>query len=439
MISLDYTFSMKDKNSGGILNEELDDVLNRLAEINERLKKNPYPFMDLPDKKFQLEEMKDLQKIFKKKELKELVLLGIGGSALGAKAIFEALLPEKNNDLRYWILDNIDPYTVKYVLSEIEEEKTLLLVISKSGETAETLAQFMIFKERLNRLGDLGERTVIITDEKNGTLKQIAEKEGYTCLYVPKGVGGRFSVLSPVGLFPAIYMGIDIEEILDGAKNMAEHIKKSEGRNNIALVLSALLYLMEIKGKNIHVMMPYCDRLLGFSEWFRQLEAESLGKDGKGPTPIVSRGVTDQHSQLQLYIDGPKNKFLIFMYVPSDSLIIPDSFSYIDELSYLAGKSLEELFFAEFLGTKVSLCEASTPSIDILIEKISPFNLGALFYLFEMAITFFGELLEVNVFDQPAVEKGKIYTKAKLGKKGYEEIREQLESFDKGKRATVSF
>lgn len=442
MIQLDYTYSLRKKNRGGILEEELDDVLERLETINRRIQENPYPFMKLPYLRFELTEMKNLVRSLKKKDINDVVLLGIGGSSLGTEAIFKALLPHDyylRNIPKYWILDNIDPYTVGEVVEKIEKEKTLLIVVSKSGETPETLAQFMLFKEILKDVTDIKEKTVIITDRQKGFLKRIADKEGYFCLSVPEGVGGRFSVLTPVGMFPALLMGIDVEGILDGAREMAEHIRRSSKRENMALIISALLYLMDQNGKKIHVMMPYCDRLSGFSEWFRQLEAESLGKEGKGPTPIYSRGVTDQHSQLQLYVDGPKDKFIIFMYSPSDGPHIPESFPYIRELSYFAGKSLEKLFRAELVGTKLSVLEASVPSAEIWIEKVSAFSLGALFYLFEMVITFFGELTGVNPFDQPGVEKGKIYTKALMGMEAHEETRRHIEALETQERATVSF
>ncbi|MCX7857207.1 MAG: glucose-6-phosphate isomerase [Deltaproteobacteria bacterium] len=442
MIRLDYTHSLRKKTVGGISEEELESVIDTLEKMNAQIQETPYSFMELPFIQFQLKEMKELVRLLQKRTINDMVLLGIGGSSLGAEALFKALLPPVHNLIRkprYWILDNIDPHTIKMVMEHIDKNRTLLVVISKSGETPETLSQFMIFHEALKDEPDLRERIVVITDENKGFLRRIAEREGYFTLSVPSGVGGRFSVLSPVGIFPALIMGINVDEIFDGAKEMASHIKTKHRKENMAILIAALLYLMDKNGKKLHVIMPYCDRLSGFTEWFRQLEAESLGKEGKGPTPVSSRGVTDQHSQLQLYIDGPKDKFIMFIFVPEDGLRIPEVFSYVPELSYFWGKKLGDLFYAELRGTQISLCEASVPSAEMVIEKISPYTMGALFYLFEVAISFFGRLIEVNPFDQPGVEKGKMYTKALMGDEGRVDIKNKLETKATEERAIVSF
>ena len=194
------------------------------------------------------------------------------------------------------------------------------------------------------------------------------------------------------------------------------------------------------KGKPIHVIMPYCERLSGFADWFRQLESESLGKGGNGPTPTKSVGVTDQHSQLQLYIDGPKDKCVLFFYSAHDKRPIPDSFPYLDDVKYLAGKDLQELFLAEFQGTGLSLTDAGTPNFTLNVEEINSYTMGALFSLFEMAIVYLGALYKVNAFDQPGVEQGKIYTKAIMGKKGLEEERTRIEAlFSSLPKTTITF
>ncbi|MCS7281506.1 MAG: glucose-6-phosphate isomerase [Desulfobacterota bacterium] len=442
MIHLDYTYCLKRKNPSGVSEEELAQTISRLEILNEKLHENPYPFMRLPFEKYELYEMKQKADEIKNGQIEDILLLGIGGSALGAYAIFNALLSPYHNYLkkpRYWILDNIDPLTIKTVAELLNKEKTILIVISKSGETPETLTQFMFFFKLLEDLPDLKNRIVVITDKKRGSLKRIADEERLFTLSVPEDVGGRFSVLSPVGMFPSLLLGLDVESILLGAKKMAEHIKGSNGEKNIGLLLCALLYLMDKKGKKIHVMMPYCDRLYGFSEWFRQLEAESLGKDGKGPTPLLARGVTDQHSQLQLYVGGPKDKFLIFIFAPSIDLPIPMSFPYVDELNYLSGRTFGQLFLSEFKATKLSASEAGVPVLEIDLDNVSCETIGALFYLFEMAIVLFGELLGINPFDQPGVEKGKIYTKAFMGSPSYSDLLSQLKAQEGLEEFKVSF
>ncbi len=264
------------------------------------------------------------------------------------------------------------------------------------------------------------EKIILITDQKKGILKQISDKEGYHVLNVPEGVGGRFSVLTPVGLFPSAVMGIAIDDIARGALDMSNHIRKAKYTNNMAIALASILYLMDKSGRNIHVIMPYCERLSGFADWFRQLEAESLGKNSFGPTPTKSMGVTDQHSQLQLYVDGPKDKCIMLMYSARERRPITKTFPYIAELDYLAKKDLNELFHAEFLGTSLSLNEANTPNFTVLLNDINAYSLGALFFLYEMAIAYLGHLYGIDPFDQPGVELGKIYTKAIMGKTGLE-------------------
>jgi len=419
----------------GIENASLATVSEKLHVYNRELWATPYPFMELPVNKFQFPEMKKLSEVLNTKKLKNIVLLGIGGSSLGTETIFNALLKPFHNlsdtargdKPRYFILDNIDPNKINMIIDIItpEKENTLLIAISKSGETPETISQFMIFRELL---GDAKERIVVITDKDKGILKEIAEREGYPVLNVPDGVGGRFSVLTPVSMFPAAVMGIDIDEIMEGAKDMAQHIKEKSLNENLGIVLAGIYYLMDKQGKNIHVMMPYCERLSGFADWFRQLEGESIGKNKKGPTPLKSIGVTDQHSQLQLYIDGPKDKFITLIYSADDDRTIPDAFSYIESIDYLAGKNLRDLFYAEFLGTALSITESKTPNLTVVIDKISGYNLGALFMLYEMVIAYLGYLYEVNPFDQPGVEQGKIYTKAIMGKKGLEDKKEVINS-----------
>jgi glucose-6-phosphate isomerase len=421
-----------------------------LDGYNEELAAAPCPFMKLPETRFQFHEMKTIAETIKQKNIKNLVLLGIGGSALGTETIFNALLhPFHNYDEkvrgekpRYFIVDNIDPHKINAIIEIIEPEieKTLLVVISKSGETPETISQFMIFKKLMKKEGsDFQERIILITDKERGILNKIAKEDGYRTLNVPDGVGGRFSVLTPVGIFPAIVMDIDVNAIMDGAQAMLANIRSKTGMDNMAFALAAILYSMDKEGKSIHVIMPYCERLSGFADWFRQLEGESFGKGGNGPTPTKSVGVTDQHSQLQLYVDGPKDKCVMFFYSAQDKRPIPDSFPYLDDVAYLADKDLQELFQAEFQGTTLSLSDAGTPSFTFYVKEINAHSLGALFSLFEMVALYLGVLYKVNAFDQPGVEQGKIYTKAIMGKKGLEKEHAKIEALQSTPKTTIVF
>lgn len=433
----------------GIDSVSLWEVGAKIDKYKRVIYKKPYAFMDFNLLGSYMEEIYKKTESLKGLKIKNLVLLGIGGSSLGTETIFNALLHPLHNieesardkKPRYFILDNIDPHRIKHIveLIKMQRDETLLIVISKSGETPETMSQFMVFKDVLSQSNDYKKRIIIITDSNKGMLREIVKNEGYASLSVPEGIGGRFSVLTPVGMFPSCVMGLDIEGIIKGAQNMSEHIEKTSFKKNLAIILASILFLMERNNKHLHVVMPYCERLNAFADWFRQLEAESLGKRGIGPTPLKSVGVTDQHSQLQLYIDGPKDKCIMFLYCPADKQPIPNSIPYIDELNYLVDKDMAELFHAEFLGTRRSLTEANTPNITITLDEINPFNLGALFFLYEMVITFMGFLYEINAFDQPAVELGKIYTKAIMGKKGLEDKKRIIEKELTKKRALIEF
>lgn len=428
MIKVDFGFCLGEED-GFISETEMKRVIDELEMVNERVKKRPYPFVQLALNPYEYEEMVNIKESLSTEDLEDLLILGIGGSSLGCEAIFQALLPERTNfkgQPRYWIFDNIDPKTVSTFIERVNLEKSIVVVVSKSGETFETLSQFLLIKRLLSGIPDWRERVVLITDKDRGPLRMIAQKEGLKSLSVPKDVGGRFSVLSPVGLFPSMIMGISAHAILSGARRMVEHIFQREPRENLAILIASVLYLMERKGKRNHVIMPYCDRLIAFGNWFRQLEAESLGKDGLGPTPLLARGVTDQHSQLQLFLEGPKDKFVIFLYVPSPGLDIPHEFEEVDGLSHLRGKNFETLFHAEYMGTRLALEDSKVPYLEIELSRIDEETLGALFILFEVSIAYFGEILGVNPFDQPGVEKGKIYTRALMGEEGLVDLKGRM-------------
>ncbi|HEX2967212.1 MAG TPA: hypothetical protein VHO84_15610, partial [Syntrophorhabdaceae bacterium] len=266
----------------GLNRSRLDELVSIIDGYNGRLATNPYPFMRLPQQKFQFSQMSELAAAVCEKGIKNVVLLGIGGSALGTQTIFEALLhPFHNHDAstrngkpRYFVVDNIDPDKINAIIDIIKPElsQTLLLVISKSGETPETISQFMIFKELMRDTPDVGSRIILITDKEKGILNRIAREEGYATLTVPDGVGGRFSVLTPVGIFPSLLMDIPVDQIIAGAQAMLSHALTEKGMQNMASVLAAVLFGMNNKGKNINVLMPYCERLSAFADWFRQLE-----------------------------------------------------------------------------------------------------------------------------------------------------------------------
>ncbi len=382
----------------------------------------------------------------------DLIVLGIGGSALGNIALQAALNPVTYNMLsdrkrpgpRLFVLDNVDPVLVAETLGLLGRrlESTLVNVISKSGETAETAAQFMIVREMLRKkLGDkFAQRIVATTDAHKGTLRDIATADGYATLPVPQDVGGRFSVLSPVGLFSAAMCGIDIDALLAGAAAMRQRVENVRWRENPACMLAAIKYIAyAAKGKTIHVMMPYSNRLVGLADWYRQLWAESLGKktvrDGRevfiGPTPVKALGATDQHSQIQLYREGPNDKLVVFLEVrkhPRD-LSVPDVFAQAGGLSYLRKAKLSKLLIAEKAATEYALAESGRPSVTLRFNAVTPPSVGEFLYLYEFATSLMAELLGVNAYDQPAVELGKQATFALLGREGYEDLARQIKPF----------
>lgn len=378
-----------------------------------------------------------------------ILVLGIGGSALGGLAVTEALLkpfwnllsPEQREGLpRIFFLDNIDPDYIVGLLNILDLKKTLVNVITKSGSTAETMSQFMIVKNILEQeLGDNYRYNIVATtDKKTGILRQIAEQEGYKTFVVPDDVGGRFSVFSAVGLLPFALVGIDIDEIVNGIKDMDLALKNTDIKENIAAQNALIHYLLDTKkGKNLSVMMPYSSKLKYVSDWYVQLWAESLGKNKDkagndvcvGPTPIKALGATDQHSQIQLYNEGPNNKVINFIRVKNfdNTLEIPNIFEYTG-IGYLGGKTINQLINAEADSTRVSLADYKRPTVSIYLDKVDGYNVAQLLYMLEVQTAIAGELYNIDTFNQPGVEQAKNYTYALMGRAGYEESAQVLQA-----------
>jgi len=361
----------------------------------------------------------------------DLVLLGIGGSGLGARMLNCAFIEpasRKPGHPRLHVVDNVDPRRLRHLLGELDPHRTLVNVITKSGSTAETMASFAVVRGWLREaLGkDYGERVVAVTDPDLGDLRALATAEGYRTFDVPSDVGGRFSVLSPVGLVPAALLGIDARELLAGARAMRTATGNPDWRKNPALALALALHQHHLAGRRIVSVMPYADGLRDFALWFAQLWAESLGKrrrgtDPYGPTPQAALGVTDQHSQLQLYVDGPKDKVVWLLEVTDtgDDVRVPPQTDEYSSLGYLGGRGLGELLRAELKGTVLALLRAGTPSLVLTLTALDERSLGSLVYLCQAAVSITGKLAVVNVYDQPGVEEGKRTTYAYMGREGY--------------------
>jgi glucose-6-phosphate isomerase len=454
-IIIDYSHVMAEfiGRDQGLQIKDLKEMQKRAARIQQDLtaarKKGKLAFAELPYNKTNLPE---IRKTAKKVQAScdNFVVLGIGGSALGTRALISALCPPYQNLLprskrkgpKIFVADNVDPDQFTALLNICPPQKTIFNVISKSGTTAETMSQFLIVRDMLiKKLGRNGyrKRMIATTDPEKGILREIAERDNLASLPVPPSVGGRFSVLSPVGLFPAAVAGINISALLSGAAKMERRCRQANLFKNPASLLASILYLLYQRKKNIVVMMPYASSLLDLAEWFQQLWAESLGKKrvmkakttGVGSTPVRSLGVTDQHSQLQLYQDGPRDKVIIFIRPESfkNRARIPRGFAGMEGIKYLSGHSLEELILAEQQATEMAISKAGRPNLRINFPAIDAHALGQFMFLWEWTTAFTGGLLNVNPFDQPGVDSSKKYSKALLGVKGSGEMAKQVKEF----------
>jgi glucose-6-phosphate isomerase len=370
-----------------------------------------------------------------------MVVLGIGGSALGNKALYNALKTEANLDKRIYVYDNVDPVFLHEILQEIELEKTIFNVITKSGTTAETMSGYMILLDILKKKfpQDYHQRMVITTDKEKGFLRQVVKDQGFPSFVVPDNVGGRFSVLTDVGLLSSAFAGIDIKALLKGAAQMREQSELTDIMQNPPLLNGLMHFLYMREGKNISVMMPYSNALYDFADWYRQLWAESLGKrydlSGReiyvGQTPVKALGTTDQHSQIQLYTEGPNDKVITFLSVQNfqHDYVIPNIHPEREEVSYLGGKKLSELLNAERLATEIALCKAGRPNANLVFSEINAENLGAAIMMYQIQTVFTGKLLQINPLDQPGVEAGKIATYALMGKAGFEQELEDIKHY----------
>jgi len=425
--------------------DEMKDVVKKAHQsIEKQYEDNKLGFIDLPDKQKEVvDEIIDYAEK-NRDRFENFVILGIGGSALGSIALQTALKEpyhnlNKEDTPNIFIPDNVDPERFENLLDTLDLEKTVFNVISKSGSTAETMSLFLIARKAVKEAvgqENIGDHFVATTSKDSGYLRIIAQREGFKMFYIPDNVGGRFSVLTPVGLVYAAFAGIDIKELLAGAAYMKEICATDKLWDNPAYLSGVLQYLAYQQGKKMSVMMPYSHALKDLADWFRQLWAESLGKEetreGKvinaGPTPIKALGATDQHSQAQLYMEGPYDKVINFIEVEEfhTDIEIPEIYQDIEGVSYLKNKSLAQLLDTEKKATELALTKRSRLNNTIIVPEVNEFTIGQLFYLFELETALVGELFDINAYNQPGVELGKHYTYGVFGRKGYEEKKEEF-------------
>jgi glucose-6-phosphate isomerase len=446
-VHIDYTNMMGDVVTGGIAPADwakAADAFRRAhAGLAQRRAAGELGFLDLPSDDALHRQSTDFAATTRG-QYDDVVVLGIGGSALGPIALRTALLKPQWNALtrderggqpRLQVLDNVDPRTISALLDRLDLKRSLFVVTSKSGGTAETMAQYLVVRDRLNQLGaDAKRHLVFVTDPAKGALREISKAEGIPALDIPPNVGGRFSVLTPVGVLPAALVGMDTAQLMAGAGDIEARCRRDALGGNIAGVFASLEFLADTTlGRHIHVLMPYSDPLRDMADWFVQLWAESLGKHrnpgdaGVGPTPFGALGATDQHSKVQLFMEGPGDKTVAFIAVDDGGtdVTIPSLHSNVKELGYLGGHRLGELLAIEQRATAGALARRGRPNFTIHVERPDAWHVGALFMLLEIATIYAGELYGVNPLDQPGVELGKQFTYAMLGRADAEQARQE--------------
>jgi glucose-6-phosphate isomerase len=415
-MNIDFGNALASEAVTGVSEASLDRLDERVARAHERIEAGienrtfGYASLALPEDT----DPSEIRAAVEGFDPEAVLTVGIGGSSLGAETITGALGCSGHHTL-----DNVDPVETARVLDDLPLESTLVNVVSRSGTTAETLANFLVVRSAMDDAGvEWTERTVVTTGE-SGPLRELAEEHDLPTCSVPEGVPGRFSALSAVGLLPAAALGCDIEAILAGGAEGRESLSASLFETP-AYAYGAVAHALENRGATTNAFVPYAEALEPLAEWFAQLWAESLGKDGLGQTPVRALGATDQHSQLQLYRAGRKDKLVTLLRPRNrEDVSIPETD--IESLSYLGGESLGELLDAEFEATEASLAAAGQPNVRLEIDRLDEKGVGRLLYELEAACVLVGELSGVETFTQPAVEWGKRAARGLLGGKEFEE------------------
>ncbi|MBU6507102.1 MAG: glucose-6-phosphate isomerase [Alphaproteobacteria bacterium] len=414
----DIAGCLADNCKAGVTAAELDDALRRAAPALPKLatmqRNGSLPLLRLPARRDDIAQIKSLAAEFGK--FKDVIVLGTGGSSLGGQTLV-ALAPPGRTRIHF--MDNVDPHSFTLLFDALDPAKTGLIAISKSGGTAETLVQFFACMDWLSRRS--AARTIVITEPKSNPLRDLAIARKLRTLDHDPNIGGRYSVLSIVGLLPAMIAGIDVAALRRGAGAVLDATLSAKDPRDAAPAVGAAVSvaLNQRHGVVSTVVMPYVDRLAHFGLWFRQLWAESLGKDGKGTTPIRAVGTVDQHSQLQLYLDGPADKMfsLVMLAQAGKGPRMPAKLA-DPNLAYLAGKRMGDLIDAEQRATAQTLIRNGRPTRIFTLERLDAQSIGALLMHYMLETMIAAELWGVNAFDQPAVEQGKVLARQYLGEKG---------------------
>jgi glucose-6-phosphate isomerase len=451
MLKYDFSHCSAPVVPSGNTEEELAALAPRVTDALDRIHTNPPGFIKMLDIFEDVEELCNAKSFLE--QFDNFVVLGIGGSALGNTAIHRSLKPfhwetlsreERKGCCKVFVWDNVDPdflhdqmQLAGFDVPGVNASKSCFNIISKSGSTAESMAMYLLVRDMLEKQGlDPKKHIIFTTDPEKGILREIARKEGFKSFSIPQDVGGRFSVLSSVGLLSALAAGIDIKTIRYEAKKTADRLLTTRVTGNAAAKIALHHLISYNKGIPISVMFAYSNALYHWADWYRQLWAESLGKrinrHGQevfvGPTPIKALGVTDQHSQVQLYNEGKNDKIITFLCVESfrHTVSIPSLHEEIEGLRYLGNQTFNDLINLEQKGTEFALKKHDRPSMRVTFPKIDEAHIGEFIITYEIATALFAYVMEIDPFNQPGVELGKEATYALMGRKGFEYLAKDI-------------
>jgi glucose-6-phosphate isomerase len=411
----------------GLSRASLDRELVKLRPALDKLRAwradNVLPLLSLPARRDDLAVLKPHADRFAKFE--HVVVMGMGGSSLSGKTLValkdQGFGPAQGRP-KLWFMDNVDPATYAELLARLPLDRTGFIAISKSGGTPETLVQlFAVLQGMEAKLGKggLGAHVIAITEKTDNPLSRLAARLGCTVLEHDPNIGGRYSALSLVGMLPAMIAGLDCAAVREGAASVLDPVLAANDPTGLAPAIGAALSvgLARERGLNITVLMPYVDRLNTFAFWYRQIWAESLGKEGQGTTPAVALGTVDQHSQVQLYLGGPADKLFTLLIQDTagqGALLSAAALGGDSALGYLTGHTMGDLLLAEADATAATLVKAGRPTRVMRVSRIDERTMGALMMHYILETIFAAELWGIDAFDQPAVEEGKVVTRQYL-------------------------
>lgn len=425
--------------TGRISAADAAELAKKAPSLGQRLKKEMaegiLPFLTMPYREKLEKALPPLLEKIKKYD--NMLVLGIGGSALGARAMQKAFAPGQDEPGYkgpwLWITDNVDPSQFEAILGNLDPAKTVAVCISKSGGTIETLSQYFLTREWLIKArGDSWtDQMIVVTDAKNGFLRQEAAEKALASLEVPDYLGGRYSALSAVGLLPAGYLGMNWKAFLDGAASVARPLAENPEGLDKSPSFSLACWAAALENRQYSELIFFCyiPQWSAYGQWFAQLWAESLGKDGRGTMPVPATGVTDQHSINQMFLDGPRNKGCIFVTGQEGRTGRFFGLDLPEKWAWLRGKAFGALLDAEALGTRMALCKSGIPLVNMHIGELNEYSAGSMMMLLEAATIFTGWLMEINPVDQPAVELGKRLANCRLGAQGYAQEAADLAAF----------